>query len=534
MTGHGVEASVEGRAVLVGTAKLLRGRGVTVAEGADGLLVAVGGAPAGEIEIRDTVKPEAVGAIRRLRGLGIEVWMITGDSFRRTADAVATRGRDRARPGRGSARVARRRQSERLQAGGRRVAMVGDGINDAPALARADLGIAIGGRRPSVAIEAGDVTLVRDDLNGAADGDSSCRAAPSGSSGRICSGPSPTTPLGIPIAAGVLYPFTGLASVAGASVPNAKVRITSRGTTQSRETVTDAAGTYAFPSLPGDTYEVVISKPGFQSVTIRGTNVAADNTVRLDAVLKVGAVEQSVEVSAQALSLQTENGEVRSAITTASLENVPTPIGRNYQSLLITVPGVMPPANQHSVAANPSRGLTFNVNGTTRNSNNVRIDGALANNIWLPHVTAYVPGLDAIESVSMVTASADASEGMSGGSAINVQIKSGTNQIHGSLFEFHADSAHEGQAVLPARRAGHPEIHRQPVRRLHRRTGHQEQALLFRQLGGFAQPSDRRLVCHRADGTPCTPATSPAPPPRSTTRSAAIPTGPAAHPSAAT
>ena len=161
----------------------------------------------------------------------------------------------------------------------------------------------------------------------------------------------------------------------------------------------------------------------------------------MDAVLKVGAIEQSVEVSAQAVALQTENGEVRSEITTANLENIPTPVGRNYQNLLITVPGVMPPTNQHSVAANPSRGLTFNVNGTTRNSNNVRIDGALANNIWLPHVTAYVPGLDAIESVSIVTASADASEGMTGGSAINVQIKSGTNQIHGSLFEFHADSA---------------------------------------------------------------------------------------------
>src|SRR5215831_2800671 len=228
---------------------------------------------------------------------------------------------------------------------------------------------------------------------------------------------------------------------AGASLPNAKVRITSRGTTQTRETETDAAGTYAFPSLPPDTYEVVISKPGLQTLTFRGTNVAADNMVRADAVLKIGAVDTSVEVSAEALSLQTENGEVRSAITAATLENVPTPIGRNYQSLLITVPGVMPPANQHSVAANPSRGLTFNVNGTTRNSNNVRIDGALANNIWLPHVTAYVPSLDAIESVSVVTASADAREGMSGGSAINVQIKSGTNQIHGSLFEFHADSA---------------------------------------------------------------------------------------------
>src|SRR5215472_14360145 len=68
---------------------------------------------------------------------------------------------------------------------------------------------------------------------------------------------------------------------AGASVPNASIRITSRGTTQSRETQTDAAGSYAFPSLPGDTYEVVISKAGFQSVTIHGTKVAADNTVRV-------------------------------------------------------------------------------------------------------------------------------------------------------------------------------------------------------------------------------------------------------------
>ena len=123
----------------------------------------------------------------------------------------------------------------------------------------------------------------------------------------------------------------------------------------------------------------------------------------------MGAVTQSIEVSAQSAVLQTDSGEVRTEITTKSIENVPIPVGRNYQNLLVTVPGVSPPANQHSVAANPSRGLTFNVNGATRNSNNVRIDGALANNIWLPHVTAYVPALDSIEAVSVVTASADAS-----------------------------------------------------------------------------------------------------------------------------
>ena len=219
----------------------------------------------------------------------------------------------------------------------------------------------------------------------------------------------------------------------------------------------------------------------------------------MDAVLKVGAVEQSVGVSAQAATLQTENGEVRRAIATTTLENVPTPIGRNYQNLLITVPGVMPPANQHSVAANPSR-LTFNVNGTTRNSNNVRIDAALANNIWLPHVTAYVPGLDAIESVSMVTACADASEGMSGGSAINVQIKSGTNQIHGSLFEFHADNAIKAKPFFLTVGQGNPKYIDNQFGGSIRGPGNQEQAVLFRQLGGFTEPADGRNLCHRADG----------------------------------
>jgi outer membrane receptor protein involved in Fe transport len=227
---------------------------------------------------------------------------------------------------------------------------------------------------------------------------------------------------------------------AGSSVPGAKVRVTSVGTGQVRETETDDAGTYSFPSLVGDSYDLAITKSGFQTFSVRNVAVAADSRIRLDATLKVGQVEQSVEVSATAAALQTDSGEVRTEITTKTFENLPIPVGRNYQNLLITVPGVSPPANQHSVAANPSRGLTFNVNGSTRNSNNVRIDGALANNIWLPHVTAYVPALDSIEQVSVVTASADASQGMAGGSAVNVQIKSGTNEIHGSLFEFHASN----------------------------------------------------------------------------------------------
>ena len=202
------------------------------------------------------------------------------------------------------------------------------------------------------------------------------------------------------------------------SVPGAKVRITSPSTNQTREAVTDTTGTYTLASVPADTYDVSVTAPGFQVFKVTGVSVTADSHTRVDATLKIGAVEQTVEVSAQTATLQTDSGEVRSEITTQSLENVPIPVGRNYQNLLIMVPGVSPPANAHSVSANPSRGLNFNVNGATRNSNNVRIDGALANNVWLPHVTAYVPALDAIEQVSVVTASADAQQAMAGGSAI--------------------------------------------------------------------------------------------------------------------
>jgi Cu+-exporting ATPase len=139
-------------------------REVTVAK--PGATVTVDGAPAGEIEIADTIKPEAADAVKRLRKMGLEVWMITGDR-RAAAEAVARQaGIDNVlaevMPGDKVAAV------RNLQAAGKRVAMVGDGVNDAPALAQADLGIAMASGT-GAAMEAGAITLMRDDLNGVAD-----------------------------------------------------------------------------------------------------------------------------------------------------------------------------------------------------------------------------------------------------------------------------------------------------------------------------------------------------------------------------
>jgi hypothetical protein len=233
-------------------------------------------------------------------------------------------------------------------------------------------------------------------------------------------------------------------------VPGATVRITHRKTNRSR-VATNTAGDYSFPTLPGGTYDVLISKPGFQTFTAQGVAVTAGQVARVDAALHIGNISETVSVNAEAAMLQTDRAETRTEVSSTQLENLPTPLGRSYENLLVTVPGLSPPSNQHSVAVNPTRGLTFSSMGTTRNSNSVRIEGAIANSPWLPHVTAYTPALEAIQAVSVVTGSFDADLGLSGGSAVTVQMKSGGKVPHGSAFEYHADNAIKAKPFfLPA------------------------------------------------------------------------------------
>jgi hypothetical protein len=226
-----------------------------------------------------------------------------------------------------------------------------------------------------------------------------------------------------------------------AAVPGAAVRIVHTETSQERDATTNDTGAYSFPTLPSGIYNVSVSKGGFQTFTRQSVALSIGNVVRVDARLQVGSMTETVTVRADTVALQTDRAEVRSEVDTRSLEEMPMPANRNYQNLFVTLPGFTPPSNMHSISANPSRALNFNVNGGTGQANTTRIEGAQTINVWLPHVAAYLPGLEAIESVSVVSSSLDADQGLAGAAAINLQMKSGTNQIHGSLFEYHGDNA---------------------------------------------------------------------------------------------
>jgi len=225
----------------------------------------------------------------------------------------------------------------------------------------------------------------------------------------------------------------------GAAVPGATVTIEQTETKLKRELVTDTAGAYHFTAVPSGTYTITVTMNGFRSFGRPGVPVTLNSTARVDAKLEVGALTETVSVSAESPLLQTDRAEVRSELNAKQLTELPVPIGRNYQQLFKTLPGFTPPADAHSIPSNPSRALVFNVNGASRSSNNTRIDGVSTTNIWLPHVAAYVPALESLEAVNVVTNSFDAEQGLAGGSAINVQIKSGTNDLRGSGYEYYTN-----------------------------------------------------------------------------------------------
>ena len=220
----------------------------------------------------------------------------------------------------------------------------------------------------------------------------------------------------------------------GAVVPGATVTITNAQTGQTREAVTDTAGNYSIINVLVGTYDLSVAMTGFRNYLEKGMGVSNNAVRAVNITLQVGQVTDTVTVDASAAVLQTTRADVSTNIESKAVETLPLGNYRSYQTLINLVPGATPGALQNAVTDTPGRSLTTNVNGMDRGANNTRLDGAANILVTLPHHAVYVAPVESIETVNVSTNNFDAEQGITGGAAVTVMTKSGTNDFHGSLF----------------------------------------------------------------------------------------------------
>lgn len=225
-----------------------------------------------------------------------------------------------------------------------------------------------------------------------------------------------------------------------AAVPSATLRLVNKRTGVATETSTDSSGAYLFNNVQSGSFELECTAGGFKGYRRATVEVPSNEVVRVNISLELGEVSQTVVVTSESPILQTDRSDVRKEMSAQDLNNLPVPGYRNFQSLMGLVPGVTPPQTSNSIAGNPAGSLVANVNGASNSNNNTRVDGASNTYLWLPHLTAYVPPLESIGSVNIVTNSYDAEQGLAAGAIVSVETRSGTYEFHGSAFNYHTNS----------------------------------------------------------------------------------------------
>jgi hypothetical protein len=202
-------------------------------------------------------------------------------------------------------------------------------------------------------------------------------------------------------------------------------------------TATSNAGVYSFASLPAGAYEVSVEKTGFKTAKLSQLPLTVGGNVTLDQKLEVGTTSESVDVTAQSPVVETTRSATSTTVSSEAVERLPIN-GRNIMDIALTAPGVV---------RDPSRSGDFSFGGQRGTANSLQVDGSDANNTFFGQSTGragtgrspYSFSQDAIQEFQVSTNSFAAEIGRAGGGVINAITKSGTNQFHGTLFEFFRD-----------------------------------------------------------------------------------------------
>jgi len=225
----------------------------------------------------------------------------------------------------------------------------------------------------------------------------------------------------------------------GAAVPDAAVEVTNSATGISDQTTTNSSGVYRFASLVPGTYSVKIQQGKFGQFERKDLVVNAGTTIRVDATMKVGAVATTVTVTGQAPILQVDSAEVSQTLQTAQINALPT-FGRNVSRLSLLAPGVSMPGGQLDLhPENAGEDFNVNINGASPNNNSRLLDG-VDNTEAIQGYSMLVSSQDSVQDLKITTSNYDAEYGRVGGGVIQITTKSGTNNLHGSLFEYYRSS----------------------------------------------------------------------------------------------
>ena len=224
----------------------------------------------------------------------------------------------------------------------------------------------------------------------------------------------------------------------GAVVGNTQVRIANDNTGLVRTVPTDAAGNYLVPFLPPGIYTVAAEAAGFKKAAFTNVVVQVDQKARVDFSLEVGAVTETVNVEAAVPLVSSDTSELGAVVSENQIKELPLN-GRDFVHLTRTIPGVLrgiPGSNIDGAGSLAWRmSASFAANGNRTRDNNFLLDGVDNNETWLNSVVIF-PSVDALQEFKVQTSTYSAEFGRSSGGVVNIQIKSGTNNLHGSAFEF--------------------------------------------------------------------------------------------------